>query len=778
MEDSFRCKMMPPPLLRFFFFLALFLFAWRAAATEGKRTTFMFLVDTSLRPSPFPSDRHWYSSLLPSTSSRLFHHYQSLLHGFSASLTPSQARAIGEHRGVVAVSPDSLLRTHTTRSPSFLCLDLRGSRLSALSHRGSAAVIGFIDTGIWPERPSFSDRGLGPPPRRWRGECEEGPGFNRSHCNRKLVGARSFSAGYAAAFDVGGQDELRSARDHDGHGTHVASIAAGASVAGAGFEGFARGLARGMAPRARIAVYKVCWAEGCMVSDVVAAIEKAVSDGVDVVSLSIGSSSPAPFYHLDPLAVATFRASLQGVFVAASAGNGGPSPGSVANSPPWITTIGAGTIDRYFPAVVRLGNGACVRGTSISMRPREPRRRHLVHLFSVGRITAADTNLTSQHINGRIVLWESGRRAARIETGAALKRAGAVGTVVYHGDVDPEGILAEPHVVPTVAVGSRGAAIIEAYIRTARNPTAVISSEGTELLPGDAPEVASFSARGPNPSVPWVLKPDILAPGVNIVGAWTDAIGPSGWAADIRRPWFSVMSGTSMACPHVSGVAALLRAARPRWGPWEIRSALMTTAAASPPVGDEAGEGGPPAAGAGHLRPERAVDPGLVYDLMYDDYVGLLCGLNYTAKSIRILTGKAAAPCEPSGDKGVWGFNYPAFVAAAEEIASTGELVFHRRLKRVDGGGPCRRYRAVVAAPAGYAAVVEPERLWFSGMDGETVAFRVVLSEARGSGGRGRRHWWKGGSLTWREEEGKHAVRSPIVVLFRRYMTKEEEVVL
>ncbi|CAL9147289.1 unnamed protein product [Musa hybrid cultivar] len=145
----------------------------------------MFLVDTRMRPSPFPSDRHWYFSLLSSTSSRLLHHYQSLLHGFSTSLTPSQARAIGDHRAVVAVSPDSLLRPHTTRSPSFLYLDLPGSQLSALSHRGSAAVNGFIDTGIWPERPSFSDRVLDPPPRRWRSECEEGPGFNRSHCNRK-----------------------------------------------------------------------------------------------------------------------------------------------------------------------------------------------------------------------------------------------------------------------------------------------------------------------------------------------------------------------------------------------------------------------------------------------------------------------------------------------------------------------------------------------------------------------------------------------------------------
>ncbi|CAL9081595.1 unnamed protein product, partial [Musa acuminata var. zebrina] len=164
----------------------------------------MFLVDTRMRPSPFPSDRHWYFSLLSSTSSRLLHHYQSLLHGFSTSLTPSQARAIGDHRGVVAVSPDSLLRPHTTRSPSFLGLDLPGSQLSALSHRGSAAVNGFIDTGIWPERllRSRSRPASTPLARGVRG----GPGFQPLPLQPQ-VSALSFSAGYAATFDVGWQDE-------------------------------------------------------------------------------------------------------------------------------------------------------------------------------------------------------------------------------------------------------------------------------------------------------------------------------------------------------------------------------------------------------------------------------------------------------------------------------------------------------------------------------------------------------------------------------------------
>ncbi|XP_010913842.1 subtilisin-like protease SBT1.5 [Elaeis guineensis] len=751
----------------------------REEAVEEKRT-FIVLVDPQSKPLLFPSHLGWYRSLLPASSSSLIHVYETLLHGFTVPLTPSQASRIEKSRGILAVQLDALLHPHTTRSPSFLGLDPPASRLSALSRGGSDTVIGVVDTGIWPEHPSFSDRDLtlSPAPRRWRGECEEGPGFNRSNCNRKLIGARSFSAGYAAAF---GGVEFRSPRDSDGHGTHVASIAAGAPVAGAGFQGFASGVARGMAPWARIAAYKVCWASGCLVSDVVSALEKAVSDGVDVVSLSIGSSSPAPFYYLDPLAVATFRASLRGVFIAASAGNGGPHPGSIANAPPWITTVGAGTIDRDFPAFVQLGNRERVRGISISAQNHRKLPLHPHQLISVGKITAPlHISQKSRRINGQIVFWEPDRHVSRIDIGAALKQAGAAGTVVFHGDMDTEGILAEPHVIPTVTVGSSAARSIEEYIRSREHPTAVIASEGTNLLPhGVAPAVASFSSRGPNAALPWVLKPDLVAPGVNILGSWTDAIGPSGIGSDIRRSGFSVMSGTSMACPHVSGVAALLRAARPGWGPSEIRSALMTTAVWSP-VGDESRPGenaGPFAMGAGHLNPDGALDPGLVYDLEYEDYVGLLCGLNYTDEEIGAMSGGGRPRCKRLDGKGVWGFNHPGFVVEVAAVGK-GEVAFYRRLKKVDGG--CAEgcwYSAEVAAPEGYKAEVEPDKLWFSGRVGERLGFRLTLRWLGVDDGKlygnetsweeqqkVKKDWWVGGVITWREEDGRNRVESPIAV--------------
>lgn len=755
-------------ILSFVFFFGLLV----AEGAEEKKKTFIFLVDPKHKPSPFVSHSHWYSSLLP-TSSPVLHHHHSLFSGFSAArLTVSQARSVGRCQGVVAALDDYLLRPHTTRSPSFLGLDLPASRLSATSDGGSAAVIGVVDTGIWPERPSFSGADLGPLPRRWQGRCDQGAGFNRSQCNRKLVGARAFFAGYAAAFGITNArrgDAVWSVRDHDGHGTHVASIAAGAPVEGANFSGFASGIARGVAPRARIAVYKACWPEGCMISDVVAAVEAAVSDGVDVLSLSIGATSPAPSYELDPLAVATFRATVRGVFVSASAGNGGPAPRSVGNIPPWITAVGAGTIDRDFPAVVLLGNGTRVRGTSISLRRHQyllGRRHQATPVVSAG-IIATLANLANLSVAGFIVFWKSSRHVSRIEIAAELKRLGAVATIVFHGEFDPSGMVAEAHVVPTVTVGSQGAATIDAYLKTVKNPTAVICSQGTRVHPGvGALVVASFSARGPNPAVPWVLKPDLLAPGVDILGAWTGSVGPSGLRSDARQPKFSVASGTSMSCPHVSGVAALMRSARLGWSPGKIRSALMTTAMDAG-ISDEAEEngGGPLAMGAGYLCPERAADPGLVYDLGYEDYVELLCGLNYSARAIDIITGGVGVRC---GDAltGLWGFNYPAFVASAEDVTLMREVVFQRRLRRVDGGDKGQWYRAEVTSPEGCEVEVEPRRLWFdrSG-EGKRVEFRLALRCVEDSRKNGRRWWWRGGSLTWREEGGKkRRVKSPIVV--------------
>ncbi|PQM33887.1 subtilisin-like protease SBT1.5 [Prunus yedoensis var. nudiflora] len=202
----------------------------------------------------------------------------------------------------------------TPPAPEFLGLrstDAAGTLLKE-SDFGSDLVIGVIDTGIWPERKSFHDRDLGPTPSKWKGQCVAGRDFPATICNRKLIGARFFSAGFESTNGkMNETTEYRSPRDSDGHGTHTASIAAGRYVFPASTLGYAKGVAAGMAPKARLAAYKVCWSAGCYDSDILAAFDAAVADGCDVVSLSVGgvvvptSSTPLPSARTEPPTLAS-----------------------------------------------------------------------------------------------------------------------------------------------------------------------------------------------------------------------------------------------------------------------------------------------------------------------------------------------------------------------------------------------------------------------------------------------------------------------------------------
>ncbi|KAF2595881.1 hypothetical protein F2Q68_00011873 [Brassica cretica] len=243
--------------------------------------------------------------------------------------------------GVISVLPEHRYELHTTRTPLFLGLDVHNADLLPETGSSSDVVVGVLDTGVWPESKTFSDVGLGPVASTWRGGCEAGTNFTASLCNRKLIGARFFARG--------------SPRDDDGHGTHTSSTAAGFVVEGASLLGFASGAARGMARRARVAVYKVCWEGGCFSSDILAAIDKDVDDIVDVLSMSLGGGTSD--YYRDGVAIGAFAAMERGILVSCSAGNSGPSSSTLSNVAPWITTVGVGTIDRDFPAVAVLGKG-------------------------------------------------------------------------------------------------------------------------------------------------------------------------------------------------------------------------------------------------------------------------------------------------------------------------------------------------------------------------------------------------------------------------------------
>ncbi|XP_062008823.1 subtilisin-like protease SBT1.5 [Rosa rugosa] len=761
------------PIFFFFFFLA-------SASSDSK--TFIVQVQPDSKPSVFPTHKHWYESSLSSLSSEptpLIHTYNTVFHGFSAKLSPSQAQKLQSLPHVLALIPEQVRRLHTTRSPEFL--GLRSTDTAGLlkeSDFGSDLVIGVIDTGVWPERQSFNDHDLSPVPSKWKGQCVAGENFLASSCNRKLIGARYFCGGYESTNGKMNQTtEFRSPRDTDGHGTHTASIAAGRYVFPASTLGYAKGVAAGMAPKARLAAYKVCWNAGCYDSDILAAFDSAVADGCDVVSLSVGGVVVP--YYLDAIAIGAFGASDAGVFVSASAGNGGPGGLTVTNVAPWVTTVGAGTIDRDFPADVKLGNGRIIPGMSVYGGPGLPPGRMfpLVYAGSEGgdgysSSLCLEGSLDQRLVKNKIVVCDRGINS-RAAKGEVVKKAGGVGMILANGVFDGEGLVADCHVLPATAVAASTGDEIRQYITAASKskspPTATILFKGTRIRVKPAPVVASFSARGPNPEAPEILKPDVIAPGLNILAAWPDKVGPSGIPSDKRTTEFNILSGTSMACPHVSGLAALLKAAHPEWSPAAIRSALMTTAYTIDNRGEtmlDESSGNTSTVmdfGAGHVHPQKAMDPGLVYDISSSDYVDFLCNSNYTTKNIQVITRKVAN-CNGAKRAGHSGnLNYPSLSVVFQQYGKR-KMSTHFIRTVTNVGDPKSVYQVTIRPPRGMSVTVKPEKLAFRRV-GQKLSFlvRVQAREVKLSPGSSS---MKSGSVLW--SDGKHTVTSPVVVTMQQ----------
>ncbi|KAF6146687.1 hypothetical protein GIB67_008973 [Kingdonia uniflora] len=760
--------------------------------TTSQTSTYIVQVQHDAKPSIFPTHTHWYTSTLNSlselTNPQILHVYDTVFNGFSVKLSPLQASKLETLSGVLGVIPEQVRQIHTTRSPQFLGLEKTDSSgLLKESDFGSDLVIGVIDTGIWPERESFNDRGLGPIPDKWRGECVGvgvGVGVGVKFCNRKLVGARFFAAGYEATNGKMNESvEYRSPRDSDGHGTHTASIAAGRYVFPASTLGYARGVAAGMAPKARVAAYKACWVGGCYDADILAAFDAAVADGVDVVSLSVGGVVVP--YNLDSIAISAFGAMDHGVFVSASAGNGGPGGLSVTNVAPWVTTVGAGTIDRDFPASVKLGNGMVIPGASLYGGPSLALGRlYPLNYAGSGSVTKGSDGYSSSlclegsldpgSVKGKIVLCDRGINS-RAAKGQVVRKAGGVGMILANGVFDGEGLVADCHVLPAAAVGASGGDDIRRYITSASKtqspPTATITFKGTRIRVRPAPVVASFSARGPNPETPEILKPDLIAPGLNILAAWPDMVGPSGLPSDKRKTEFNILSGTSMACPHVSGLAALLKAAHPEWTPAMIRSALTTTAYTLDNRGEtmlDESTGNTSTVfdfGAGYVNPQKAMDPGLVYDISTYDYVDFLCNSNYTDKNIRAVTRKIA-DCRGAEKAGhVGNLNYPSLSAVFQQYGKR-KMSTHFIRTVTNVGDPKSVYKVTVNPPSGASVTVEPEQLVFR-REGQKLNFLVKLHAPAVKLTQGS-SVTKSGTIEWKD--GKHVVTSPIVVTMQQPM--------
>lgn len=694
----------------------------------------------------------------------IFYSYTRHINGFAATLEDEVAAEIAKHPRVVSVFLNQGRKQHTTHSWSFLGLEKDGvvpsSSIWKKARFGEDTIIGNLDTGVWPESESFSDEGLGPIPSKWNGTCQNGhdPGF---HCNRKLIGARYFNKGYASI--VGHlNSSFDTPRDEDGHGSHTLSTAGGSFVAGASVFYMGNGTAKGGSPKARVAAYKVCYppvdGEECFDADILAAFDAAISDGVDVLSVSLGGN-PTAFFN-DSVAIGSFHAVKHGIVVICSAGNSGPVDGTVSNVAPWEITVGASTMDREFPSYVVLGNKISFKGESLSAKAL-PRNKFFPLMSAAdARATNAsvenallckDGSLDPEKAKGKILVCLRGINA-RVDKGQQAALAGAVGMVLANNKDAGNEILADPHVLPVSHINYTSGVAIFKYINSTEFPVAYITHPVTRIGTKPAPVVAAFSSKGPNTVTPEILKPDITAPGVSVIAAFTKAQGPTNQDFDTRRVLFNSISGTSMSCPHVSGIVGLLKTLHPTWSPASIKSAIMTTAMTQdntmePILNANHTKASPFSYGAGHIRPNKAMDPGLVYDLTVNDYLNFLCALGYNETQISTFSD---APYEcPSKSISLANFNYPSITVPN----FNGSITLSRTVKNV--GSPST-YKLRIRKPTGVSVSVEPKKLEFKKV-GEEKAFTVTL---KGKGKAAKDYVF--GELIW--SDNKHHVRSPIVV--------------
>ncbi|KAG9156286.1 hypothetical protein Leryth_009165 [Lithospermum erythrorhizon] len=522
---------------------------------DSLRKTYIVQMKNHLKPTEFSTHHDWYSANLASfdededAESSLLYSYESAYHGFAAVLSADVAENLRKSEDVVGVYEDVVYELHTTRTPEFLGLNSElglwaGHGPQELNQATQDVIVGVLDTGVWPESRSFIDVGMPEIPSRWKGVCQKADDFDpKKHCNKKLIGARYFARGYRMASGSDSTSEPESPRDYDGHGTHTSSTAAGSQVGNASLLGYASGTARGMAPHGRVATYKVCWKTGCFGSDILAGMDKAIQDGVDVLSMSLGGGS-APYYR-DTIAIGAFTAMEKGILVSCSAGNSGPAKSSLANVAPWIMTVGAGTLDRDFPAFATLGNGKKLTG--VSLYSGKGMGKRLVPLvYNKGNSTSnlcLPGSIDASVARGKIVVCDRGVNA-RVEKGSVVREAGGVGMILANTAESGEEMVADSHLLPALAVGRRVGDVLRGYVKSAKSPKAVISFGGTVVNVKPSPVVAAFSSRGPNMVTPEILKPDVIGPGVNILAAWSDAVGPTGLEKDSRRTQFNIMSDT------------------------------------------------------------------------------------------------------------------------------------------------------------------------------------------------------------------------------------------
>ncbi|PIE39716.1 MAG: serine protease [Gammaproteobacteria bacterium] len=706
----------------------------------------------------------------------VLYHYTHTFNGFAAKLTDAQAEALRQDPSVVGVWEDQPYKPDTSNTPTYLGLYSENGPF-ALGYKGENMVVGVVDTGIWPDNPSVADDGTYSDPATfgWTGTCDTGTDSEFS-CSNKLIGARYFDAGFSSVYNIQyALGEFDSPRDADGHGTHTATTAAGNEGVTATRFGSDIGVVSGIAPRARIAAYKVCWNSsyvspqgndeaGCFGSDSMAAIDAAVADGVDVINYSIGGSRTS---LTAPQTAAMYQAAVAGVFVSVSAGNSGPSPVTVGTPAPWVASVANGTYsgDYYVNALdVLIGDGvsqmAAIEGGITAP---------LAEVGDVsGPVVIAEPSLAcfeggtaaplenADAIEGNIALIARGECtfAEKVER---AQLAGASAVVVYSDD-RPITIMGGDGTfdIPGVMIGNADGVTLTSLIEEGVSVNAHMSAGSFMPVESVGSQVAASSSRGPNGNTGDIIKPDVIAPGTRILAGFTPApmFGAQGQN-------YAYLTGTSMSAPHVAGMAALLGDQHPTWSPAQIKSALMTTARQDVVKEDGTTPADPFDIGSGYTRPVEAMNPGFTYNLGAGDYLGFMCGTGeetfVTAESEMSCADVVAAGYSTDPSQ----LNYPSI--AAEDV--TNEEVISRTV--TDATGEFISYTATIEAPAGFDITVSTFDASGAETEGDTLvvpangtASYALTINKNADAVIGE---WVFGAITWTSEAG-YVARSPIAL--------------
>jgi len=654
-------------------------------------------------------------------------HYAVSLNGFATTLTPDQARTLQRAPGVLSVTEDRPRKLVNNKKPiDFLKLSGSNGVWSALGGKqraGRGVVVGVLDSGYWPESKSFAGEALGTtapgpsdPFRPYRsgnnivmrkadggkfiGTCQAGDSFTGDECNTKVIGARYFARTYQSQTPASQRTDFLSPRDGAGHGTHVASTAAGNAGVSTSIAGHSFGKISGVAPAAKLAIYKIGFTSATnsepaiYIGDALAAIDAAISDGVDVINYSISSSDAVD----DPVDLAFLSAASAGIFVSTAAGNEGPGSATLNHVTPWLTTVAASTVAPYAGTVV-LGNGKKYAGSSTTVFAKVGAAK-LVTARSVKRASAAGADaavcapntLSSTKAAGKIVVCDRGM-ATRVEKSTEVKRVRGKGMVLV--DLTDNSTDGDTHAVPTVHLNVPFGPAVKAYAKKA-GATATLRPGNLSSKPIRYPQVAGFSSRGPSIGTGGdLLKPDISAPGVSILAA---VAPPSN-----HNRKFDFYSGTSMAAPHVAGIAALFFGVHPKWSPMAVKSAMMTTAARVKKANGKLSRDYF-AQGAGNVRPGRMFNPGVIFNAGDRDWLGFLEGMG-------VDTDSGVSPIDPSD------YNSPS-IAIGRLV---GSQTVTRRVTAVKPGS----YQASISVP-GVTATVSPSVVNFSSA-GQTKAIDVTF---------------------------------------------------